>query len=402
MSAPGEQSDYRAVFEGAPLAMWDEDFSAIRAWFDELAASGVSDIRGYLNANPGAVLHCVRLLRVRHVNRAAREFYGAASGTEVIDNLASLFDEAALRIFREELSHFAEGGDSFQSEVSALTLSGEQRLVQMNVALLPTPDQPWSRVVVTFTDVMERRKLEKSLVHANHTLRQVNADLEQFTWAAAHDLREPLRTIGLYAELLHRSGIETLGERQTTALAYIKDGAARMESLIADLLAFARAIETPEDVSLASADAATALSDALAALAAAVHESRAQVATAALPCVKMDGLRLTQVFQNLIGNAIKYRSPDRRPEICITAEEKEQEAVFCIADNGRGIAPEYHDRIFGVFRRLHGKEIQGNGLGLALCRRMLEHYGGRIWVESELGEGAKFYFSLPVNGRSNS
>ena len=213
MSPASDETDYQAVFEGAPLPMWDEDFSAIHAYFDGLAAWGVKDIRRYLEQNPSAVMHCVRLLRVRHVNRLAREFYGAATGSEVIRELPSLFDDAALTMFREELSHFAEGGQAFEAELPALTLHRGQRLVQMNVALLPTPEQPWSRVVVTFTDVTDRRALEAALGRTNETLRSMNAALEQFAWAAAHDLREPLRTISLYTELLRRSGVERLGEQ---------------------------------------------------------------------------------------------------------------------------------------------------------------------------------------------
>ena len=166
----------------------------------------------------------------------ARAFYGAATGSEVIRQLPSLFDDAALRLFRDELSHFADGGDTFQAELPALTLNGGHRLVQMNVALLPTPEHPWPRVVVTFTDVTELRALENSLVRSNEALRRMNADLEQFSWAAAHDLREPLRSISLYTELLRRSGADALGEQTSMALSCISQEARRLESLIADLL----------------------------------------------------------------------------------------------------------------------------------------------------------------------
>lgn len=391
-----DESVYQALFDGAPIAIWDEDFSSVKNYLDELIESGARNIREYLAANPEAVGECIRRVRVRHVNRVAREFYGAETEEHLIRSLPELFDEASLDAFREEISALAEGKGSFGAEILATTLKGQRRLVQMNVSILPTPDDDWSRVVVAFTDLTERRHLEQSLRRANEALHRINADLEQFAYAAAHDLREPLRTIALYAQFLQKLEVQAPGTPIEKALNYILDNAKRMETLVHDLLVFAQSIEASAIPQNVSTDARFALDEVLASISAAIAQAGARIhISPGLPVVAVQQGHLRQLFQNLIANAIKYRSPGRDPEVRVTSEEHDGEAIFCIADNGIGIKPDYHDQIFGVFKRLHGPQIQGNGIGLALCKRIVQQYGGRIWVESDVDAGARFYFTLP-------
>ncbi|HXJ40134.1 MAG TPA: ATP-binding protein [Bryobacteraceae bacterium] len=399
MNPQGESSGdsrYRTLFEQAPVAIWDEDFSAVREFLCALIASGVDDLRQHLESNPDVVADAISRVHVRHVNRTAREFYGAQSEEELIRALPLLFDPAATQVFIDEIAAFAAGASTFTAELATCTLQGEHRLVQMNVSVLPTDRADWSQVIVSSTDLTERRRLEESLERANARLLRLNTDLEQFAYAAAHDLREPLRTITLYAQLLQTLPPEKSGIPAATALTYIRQNSMRMQTLIDDMLAFARAIEPDNQNLCLLVDSNSIAAEVLTSIAGIVGQSKARVGVSpGLPGVPVQAGHLRQVFQNLILNAIKYRSPDRRLEVFVTATERDSETLFCVSDNGIGIPPEHHTRIFGIFARLHGASIEGNGIGLAVCKKIVEKYGGHIWVESQVGAGSKFYFTIP-------
>lgn len=391
------ESRYRTLFEQAPVAIWDEDFSSVKELLDGLLCSGTESVRQHLESNPEFVGEAIRRVRVRHVNRIAREFYGAETEEDLIRALPSLFDPAASKVFIDEIAALAGGATAFTAELVTSTLAGERRLVQMNVSVLPTERDDWSQVVVAFTDLTERRRLEQSLQHANGMLQRVNSDLEQFAYAAAHDLREPLRTIELYAQLLQKLQPGKLGPAAETALTYILQNAMRMETLVGDLLTFAQTIEPHDLTRCRIVDTYAIVSEVLTSIAGAIEQAGARVVVSKdLPAVPVQSGHLRQLFQNLLANAIKYRSPDRIPEVCVTGTQVDRETVFCVSDNGIGIGPDYHNRIFGIFKRLHNSEIEGNGIGLALCKKIVEQYGGRIWVESEVDVGSKFYFMIPA------
>lgn len=236
-------------------------------------------------------------------------------------------------------------------------------------------------------DISERKRAEDDL-------RRTNQDLEQFAFSASHDLQEPLRGIKLYSELLTNMYGETLDNQALEFLGYMRDGAARLEMLVRDLLSYTQVTKFEKSVELG--DAAEALTLALANLAGIVEETGAQITAGPLPSLKVHGTHLQQLFQNLIGNAIKYRRPDRPPVVHVTSERQEGGWIFAVSDNGIGIAPEYRENIFGLFKRLHNSdEYSGTGIGLAICKRIVDRYQGRIWVESEPGGGSIFRFTLP-------
>jgi light-regulated signal transduction histidine kinase (bacteriophytochrome) len=242
-------------------------------------------------------------------------------------------------------------------------------------------------------DITERKQAEAALARANEELIQANADLEQFGYSASHDLQEPLRSVMIYSELLAKRYGSKLDAEAMEIIGYLKGGATRMEMLVRDLLAYTQVkkMEVPED-----SDAMQAMADTLANLANGIAESDARITYGELPQVPVHKVHLQQVLQNLIGNALKYRS-ERAPEISIAAERRGAQWMFSVSDNGIGIDGEYRDRIFGLFKRLHsGKEYAGTGIGLAICQRIVERYGGRIWVSSEIGKGSTFYFTLPA------
>jgi light-regulated signal transduction histidine kinase (bacteriophytochrome) len=229
----------------------------------------------------------------------------------------------------------------------------------------------------------------------NAELQRANQDLEQFAYSASHDLQEPLRSVKIYSELLTANCEDQLAGNGSEYLKFVREGASRMEVLLRDMLAYARASRM--DAPAERIDAGACLQASLDSLAAAISESGAEITADPLPEVMVHEAHLQQIYQNLIGNAIKYRRTGVVPQIHIAAEAKDAECVFSVRDNGIGIDPEYFNRIFGLFKRLHTKqEYSGTGIGLALCQRIVEHYRGRIWVESQPGSGSTFYFALPV------
>ncbi len=239
----------------------------------------------------------------------------------------------------------------------------------------------------TATDFGEQESTEEEL-------RRANQDLEQFAYSASHDLQEPLRSIKIYGDLLKRRYRDKLDGQALEFCDFMHAGATRMEALVTDLLAYTQA--TRVDGAAEEIEANEALDAALSNLSRAIAESGAEITREKLPSVRVHGTHCKQVFQNLIGNAIKYRKPDCTPLVHVSAQRQDGFWLFSVRDNGIGIEPEYKEHIFGLFKRLHSDEYSGTGIGLAICQRIVERYRGRIWVESRPGEGSTFFFALPA------
>ena len=245
------------------------------------------------------------------------------------------------------------------------------------------------------SEIRERRQAEESLKAALADVERSNRELEQFAYVASHDLQEPLRMVSSYTQLLSQRYADKLDKDAAEFIGYAVDGANRMQRLIQDLLSYSRVTtrgREPERV-----DAHAALGAALANLQTLIEETGALVVNGDLPTVKADVTQLTQVFQNLIGNAVKFRKAEEPPRVRVEAVPgPDGFHTFSVADNGIGIDPAYFEKIFVIFQRLHGRgEYPGTGIGLALCRRIIERHGGRIWVESAPDRGATFRFTLP-------
>jgi light-regulated signal transduction histidine kinase (bacteriophytochrome) len=244
-----------------------------------------------------------------------------------------------------------------------------------------------------------QRQAEENLARKAAELARSNADLEQFAYVASHDLQEPLRMVAAYTQLLAERYQGKLDPTADQFIGYAREGALRMQVLIQDLLAFSR-VGRKEDCSRVDCNAA--MRDVLQILSPAIEECGGTVNYSTLPEVWADNTQIVQLFQNLIGNAIKFRSKEP-PVVSIEAATNENDWLFSVRDNGIGIAPEDASGIFAVFQRLHSRsEYPGNGIGLAICKKIVERYGGKIWVESQPGSGSTFKFTLPKHNRESA
>ncbi|OAN53946.1 hypothetical protein A6A04_13735 [Paramagnetospirillum marisnigri] len=240
-------------------------------------------------------------------------------------------------------------------------------------------------------DDLEQAKAE--LQEKSKQLALSNADLQEFAYVASHDLQEPLRMIASYAQLLERRYKGKLDSEAVEFIGFMVDGVNRMQAIILHLLEYSRV--GGKGHAVVEFDSSEAVSQALANLAIAIKESGAVITADSLPVIHADRLQFTRLIQNLVGNAIKYRHPDRPPRITLAAERQQSQWCFSVADNGIGIEQQYYDRIFKLFQRLHPRgKYEGTGIGLAICRKIVDIHGGTMWVESVPGEGSTFYFTL--------
>jgi light-regulated signal transduction histidine kinase (bacteriophytochrome) len=245
-------------------------------------------------------------------------------------------------------------------------------------------------------NITERKRSEQDLNRAIQELKRANEDLEQFAYSASHDLQEPIRTVAIYSQMLKRRFENALGSEGNDYIAYTVDNALRLQQLVKDLLAYTQA-SGPGLGPPAVVNAGRAVEKVVQNLQPVVLETGARITHRDLPDVRIHKTQLEQLLQNVIGNAIKYRRADV-PEVIIGARpDTPGRWLFSVTDNGIGIDARYHQQIFGIFKRLHvPAEYPGTGIGLAICRRIVERHGGTIWVDSELGRGTTVFFTLPA------
>lgn len=273
------------------------------------------------------------------------------------------------------------------------TTQARQLEVLGNVTLLERPVRP-DTVLSSMRAALRARHRQYEMRRHQEKLTHANRDLEQFAHSASHDLQEPLRTVAIYSELLAERCDGMLDEQAQLCLKFMKTGALRMEMLVRDLLAYTQSAGVEGEVT-EPVDAYEQLQAAIGNLTEAIRRSGATITNDPLPLVRMKALHLQELFQNLVGNAIKYRR-EVQPHIHVSAVRDDGFWQLSVADNGLGIDKEFHRQIFGIFKRLHTQEqFPGTGIGLAICQRIAERYGGKIWVDSQPNEGSTFYFTVP-------
>ncbi len=321
------------------------------------------------------------------VNRRWIEFSGL--DLEAMQDPAQV--QSRLHPDDDVLGHWRKAVDAgvpFELEARLLGKDGEFRWFMMRSVPVRDKRGRIDRWIGTSTDIHESKVLQLELQRANQ-------DLEQFAYSASHDLQEPLRSVRIFSELLfQRSGAKFAGQ-DLEFLTNVREGAVRMEMLVRDLLSYTQAgrIEKP----LEPVDSNVVYQAAIVSLAAAIAQTAAEIHCDPLPSIRIQATQLQQLFQNLIGNALKYHRPGVPPVVNTAAHKKNGDWIFSVTDNGIGIEPQFKEKIFGLFKRLHtGDEYSGTGIGLAICHRIVERHSGRIWVESEPGQGSTFCFSLPA------
>lgn len=297
------------------------------------------------------------------------------------------------REFFRDLWHTIRQGRVWRGEIKNRAKDGSYYWVDTTIVpFLDADGKPLQHVAIR-AEVTLRKLTEEALLQRTEELARSNQDLEQFAYVASHDLQEPLRAVAGCIQILQRRYQGQLDAQADELITHVVDGAHRMRQLIEDLLAFSRVGTRgarPEPV-----EADHALDLALQNLGAILEDTGAVISRQPLPRVAADCTQLAQVFQNLIGNALKFRR-ESPPSVAISAVRQDNLWTFAIRDNGIGIDPRHTERIFGIFQRLHTRrDYPGTGIGLALCRRIVERHGGRIWVESQPGLGSTFFFTLP-------
>lgn len=267
--------------------------------------------------------------------------------------------------------------------------------VPVDISLSPIQSSEGLRVTAIIRDITERREYAQALRERAKELARSNAELEQFAYVASHDLREPLRAISNYTQLLERRYKGSLDEAADKYIRHLVEGVSRMQNLISDLLAYSKVRTITSEAN--DLDMDFIVKEALQSLKIAVAESKAEVYVESLPIIKADPVLMLQLMQNLISNALKFRRPEVTPEIRISARKEDNAWIFAVRDNGIGIEQRHWDRVFVIFQRLHTRDqYSGTGIGLAICKKIVEQEGGMIWLESVPGQGTTFFFELPV------
>ena len=368
---------------------------------DELAKSHAevraqeAQLRSFLEAASQAIVAVSKDGQIVLVNRRTEEVFGYRREELLGQPLEVLLPE------RFRAGHVVQRAGFFAAPrlrpvESGLELAGRRKdgtefPAEIGLSFVSTDEGGLSLSLIT--DITERKRMAGELVRVNEELRRSNSELEQFAYIASHDLQEPLRMVTSYLNLLELRYREKLDGDAREFIRYAIDGAERMKGLIRDVLRFSRA--GTRAIELQEVGVEQVVRRALENLQASIDERNAQIRIAPLPRVFADANMLTHVFQNLIGNAIKF-TREGQPQIEIEAEKRDREWIFSIRDHGIGIDPRHSGRLFTIFERLNpSEEYTGTGVGLAICKKIIERHSGRMWVESRLGEGAIFYFSLP-------
>ncbi len=336
--------------------------------------------------------------RILHANKTSGRIAGrdpsALRGTMLQDVLGMTPDEVSL--FFADIGAHAREHEFWEGEFAVARPDGSSFPAWGTLNTVHAASGELSHFILEFRDRTEDKKVQEELERRTQDLLRSNKDLEQFAYVASHDLQEPLRMVTSYTQLLARRYKDQISEEANEFIGFAVDGAARMQALINALLAYSRVGTHGRE--LVPVETQTAFEQAKSNLKIAIQESQATITSTPLPTVTGDPIQLMQLFQNLIGNALKFRGTDS-PVIRVGASREGPEWVFSVSDNGIGIDPKFWSRIFVIFQRLHSKEeYPGTGIGLAMCKKIVERHGGRIWLESDAGKGSTFFFTMkPVS-----
>jgi len=398
---------FREMFHNMPVSLWEEDFSAIKAYLNALDLTGVEDFGAYLHDHPEVVLECADLVRVKAVNRESARLLEAKDEPRLLEDIASTFTEESFEVFRRELVAIWRGDTELAYDTRVRTFKGENRDVHLHWAVSPGHEETLESVLVSLTDFTESKRAEREVEELNRTLeRRVEErtgelaaaveELKAFTYSVSHDLKAPLRAIDGFSRILEEDHAGALDSEGRRVLGVVRRSARRMGLLIDDLLVFSRLGQ--REIVRSTVDAGALVRSVFEERASGELQRAIRLEVGELPPMHGDPTMMRQLFDNLIGNAIKFTAPREEAVIEVSGREEKDgsEVIFSVRDNGVGFDPEYAGKLFAVFERLHhADEFPGTGVGLAIVRRIVERHGGRVWAEGELDRGAKVSFALP-------
>lgn len=355
-----------------------------------------NNIHLVFNATPTALVMIDSTGAIELVNQKLRELFGYKEDEMIGKNIALLLSDKFQAQYQQ---YWGKSNEEIKRrfaapEVELYACSKNGHEFPVEVELSPIKFARGEKVIISVEDISERKAQLELLLSNAEKLKKSNAYLEQFAYIASHDLQEPLRMVSSYTQLLANRYQDKLDDNANEFIGFAVDGAKRMQIMIQDLLKFSRL--GTEGIKKEQVNVNELLVIVLDnSLALAIKENHVEVGRDDLPVINADKSQLMQLFQNLISNSIKYRSPGRICKIHISVVPKNSQWQFCVQDNGIGIEAIYAEKIFEIFKRLHSRsEYEGTGIGLALCKRIVNAHGGEIWLESEYGEGSKFYFTL--------
>ncbi len=411
---------YRSLFENSPVSLWEEDFSKIKDYFENLRASGVNDLQNHFESQPNAVAHCAQLVKLQNINKATQDLLGANSKKEVLAGLQSLFTQESMIVFSEELITLFQGSQRFESEVSQKTLTGDEKFVSLKLSVSPGYEDSLGKVLVSMLDITKRKKAEEALkAHQDHLQEMVkdrtselaivtqkaeeaNKSKSQFLANMSHELRTPLNAIMGFSQILKKQ--KNLSDTQKIQLNTIYTSGQHLLTLISDILDISR-IETGKEIlEFDEINLPTLIYEILSIIQVKATKKNLEFRYehgAKLPAiVRIDGRKLRQILINFLDNAIKYtdegsvtfRVGPVKSDLSVKKNNGIRMIQFEIEDTGVGIPKEKQGEIFKPFTQveIEGKKREGTGLGLAISHQLLDLMGGTLRLESETGKGSTF------------
>jgi PAS domain S-box-containing protein len=389
---------YQSLFARAFSSHSSESGCEISARFEGLTVTTLHEVQlllaSIVESSDDAIISKDLNGIVTSWNRSAVKIFGYTADEMIGRPISTLAAPDRINEMPTILDRIRRGERIDHYETRRRAKSGQ--IIDISVTISPIRSQDGQVVGASkiARDITANKLAEKAVIEQAERLARSNADLQDFAYITSHDLQEPLRTIATFSELLRRRYSGQLDRQADQYVDLVITAATRMSALIRDSLSFSHLVRQ-ESVAPVSVPSDLMVQWAIENLQSRIQECGAVIERGALPVVNVDKSAMSQVFQNLLSNAIKYRQNGAPPHIRIDAETNEKECIFSVADNGIGIPASYHQTIFGLFKRLHASGYEGTGIGLALCKRIVEKHGGRIWVESEPGKGSVFRFTIP-------